>query len=327
MSGISYILAFKAAGDEDVGELASYLKTLSNHVSEVIVVNGSHDDLWTEHDRLWGSYCLHMRPRSDLRFANGKVDGVITGVESASCEVVVIADDDVRYDLPSLDRIVQLFTEADLVIPQNHFSEHPWHAAWDTGRTLLNRAVSYDYPGTLAVRREVFMSCGGYDGDVMFENLELIRTVEAAGGRVLAPLDLLVERRPPEAARFVSQRVRQAYDEFALPGRLLLFLSVLPGIGALVWLRRWRLLAGALVMPVAVAELGRRRGGGRRVYPRRASFLAPLWLLERGVCMWFAVIELLRGGIPYRGTRIRMAAHRTRTIANRLPYPWARSEP
>ena len=34
------------------------------------------------------------------------------------------------------------------------------------------------------------MAAGGYDGDVLFENLELIRTVRARGGEEAVALDL-----------------------------------------------------------------------------------------------------------------------------------------
>ena len=147
----------------------------------------------------------------------GKVSGVRTGVRLASHEKVVIADDDVRYDPAALRRVAQLLESHDLVRPQNYFSRLPWHARWDTARTLLNRCLGRDYPGTLAVRRSRLLAMGLYDGDVLFENLELIRTVRAHGGSTVAPLDLYVARVPPSAAHFWGQRTRQAYDDFALP--------------------------------------------------------------------------------------------------------------
>ena len=62
-------------------------------------------------------------------------------------------DDDVRFDRPGLERVVDLLATHHLVRPQNYFSPLPWHALWDTARTLINRAPGPDYPGTLAVRR------------------------------------------------------------------------------------------------------------------------------------------------------------------------------
>jgi hypothetical protein len=103
---------------------------------------------------------------------------------------------------------------------------------------LLNRVFTGDpafpvgdFPGTLAVRRDTFLRSGAYDGDALFENLELMRTIRAAGGTIVSPLDLYVARRPPDTAHFLSQRVRQAYDDFAIPARFVTFLALPPLAG------------------------------------------------------------------------------------------------
>ena len=88
---------------------------------------------------------------------NGKVAGVVTGVRCARHERVVVADDDVRYDAASLRAVVAGLDDGELVRPQNVFTSWPWHARWDTGRSLLNRAVSHDHPGTFGVRRSCFL--------------------------------------------------------------------------------------------------------------------------------------------------------------------------
>ena len=109
---------------------------------------------------------------------------------------------------------------ADLAWPQNYFTPLPWHAAWDTARILLNRALGADSPGTLGVRRSFFTGMGGYSDAVMYENLELIRTVTAHGGRIAERPDIYVRRVPGSVRRFWEQRPRQAYDDFAQPGAL-----------------------------------------------------------------------------------------------------------
>ncbi|GAA2210780.1 hypothetical protein GCM10009850_062390 [Nonomuraea monospora] len=310
---MDYVLPLRWADDRGLGELTAYLRALGRHV-RIIVVDGSPPELFERHAAAWHGLAAHVRPAPDLRFANGKVNGVITGMRLATAEHVVIADDDVRYDEPALARMAALLARADLVRPQNHFARLPWHARWDTARTLLNRGLGADYPGTLGVRRSFFLRMGGYDGDVLFENLELIRTVRAHGGTELRPLDLYVPRLPPEAARFWSQRVRQAYDDLAQPARLALFLSVLPGLAWCVLRRRYGPVAAGACAAVALAELGRRRAGGGRVFPRTASLFAPVWVLERAVCGWLAVGAAACGGVPYAGRRLRRAAHSVRWL-------------
>jgi hypothetical protein len=159
------------------------------------------------------------------------------------------------------------------------------------------------------VRRSVLQTTNGYDGNVLFENLELIRTVSAAGGVEVVPLDLFVRRLPPTAHHFWSQRLRQAYDEFARPGRLAVLLSLLPLTLTLILLRRWTALVAGVLAVIGLAELGRRRARGRTVFPVAASLLAPAWLAERAVCIWAAVgVRLFVKGIPYGGSVIARAA-------------------
>jgi len=169
----------------------------------------------------------------------------------------------------------------------------------------------------MGVRRELVLRAGGYSGDVMFENLELERTVRASGGGVCVPLDLYVRRLPPSTRQFLGQRVRQAYDELARPSRLSMELAVVPGL--LVARRHPRTLAAAALSLSLVAEMGRRRAGGRRYFAASAIWFAPLWVLERGVCAWLALAaRALFGGIPYRGRIVPRAATPQRELRVRL---------
>ncbi|MET8092942.1 glycosyltransferase family 2 protein [Micromonospora sp. NPDC005220] len=306
---MTYVLPLRWHSDGGLAELTDHLRWLADRV-EVLVVDGSPADLYARHAEAWRGLVRHLPPDPGERGLNGKVLGVRTGVRAAGHEQVVIADDDVRYDEAALTAVHRLLGRADLVRPQNYFDPLPWHAWWDTGRTLLNRALGADYPGTLAVRRSTFLAMGGYDPDVLFENLELIRTVRAYHGTEAAPAWLYVRRLPPDAAQFRRQRVRQAYDDLAQPARLLTALAVLPVLAAAVASRRFGLLLGAVAGVVALAETGRRRAAGRHVFPPTTALAAPLWLLERGACSWLALAQrFLVGGVRYHDTRIRHAAN------------------
>jgi hypothetical protein len=315
---VSYVLPLRWEDGAQRAELARYLAALRGLCDEVIVVDGSPEGVFAANARAWGAHVTHVRPDPRHACLMGKVAGVITGVALARHERVVLADDDVRYDTAALHRVAQLLDDHDLVRPQNYFGELPWHARLDTARTLLNRAVGADFPGTLGVRRSTLLAAGGYDGGVMFENLELIRTIEANGGASVSPLDLCVLRRPPTAAHFWRQRTRQAYDDFAIPARMACWLAVLPGLLAAALGRRRRTIVEGALGAILLAERGRRRAGGAEVFPVSSSILAPLWVLERGVCAWLAVHERVRfGGVRYRGTVIPTAAHSERELRRR----------
>ena len=320
----SYVLPLRWTEPGPIAELAEYLRGIGGEVGEIVVVDGSPEPLFGQHAEALRGLVRPLPPHPDLRFRMGKVNGVVTGVRECRGELVVLADDDVRYDPAALRRAADLLAEADLVRPQNYFDELPWHARWDTARTLLNRVFTGDsefpvgdFPGTLAVRRSSFLAAGAYDGDVLFENLELMRTVRAAGGSVATPLDLYVARRPPTTSHFFSQRVRQAYDDFAIPARMAFFLALLP---LLAWeaapiarppgRRRRGLvrLAVAAAALAAAAELGRRRAGGAERFPAGSSLLAPAWAVERSLCAWLAVGARWRGGVRYGEVRLSRSA-------------------
>ena len=324
---LSYVVPVRWRDGEQRQELAAYLARIAPHCAETIVVDGSPPDVFAANAEAWGSCATHVPPAAEESWLMGKVAGVRTGIRLAAHEKIVIADDDVRYDQQALRRDAQLLETSDLVRPQNYFSRLPWHARWDTARTLLNRGLGRDYPGTLAVRRSRLLAMGLYDGDVLFENLELIRTVRVHGGSTVAPLDLYVARVPPSAAHFWGQRTRQAYDDFALPARMALWLAVVPLVALAALGDRIRLppqpgvakirygVPALVPLAVLAAERGRRRAGGTAVFPASSSLLAPVWILERGVCAWLAVFQRLRyGGVRYGDSVIRTAAHSERQL-------------
>lgn len=314
---LSYVLPIRADSSQAAGDLTTYLRWLSPR-AEVLVVDGSPPDVFARHARAWGGHVRHMPPATDLATPMGKVGGVLTGLRHASHEHVIIADDDVRYDAEALSRVAAALERAEVVRPQNYFHPLPWHARWDTGRTLLNRLAGGDWPGTLGVHRSVLQRTGGYDGRAMFENLELVRTVTAAGGHEVVLLDALVERRPSTSRHFWSQRIRQAYDELARPARLAWQLAIIPASALVVVGFGWMGLGAAAVAVALAAEAGRRRAGGTRVFPISASLAAPAWLAERAVCSWLAVgSRVALGGVPYRGTVLRHAATPMRVLKRR----------
>ncbi|HMO10378.1 MAG TPA: glycosyltransferase family 2 protein, partial [Actinotalea sp.] len=239
---------------------------------------------------------------------NGKAVAVVAGWQHGTAPRVVIADEDVRWPEAELRTALRLLDHVAVVRPQNVFSPAPWHARWDTARSLINRAFGGDWPGTVVVRRDA-LPAGWYDTRVLFENFQLVRTVQAGGGTEHVARGLMVPRRPPTVRRFLEQRVRQAYDSQAQPLRVAVELALLPAVALAAQARRGPLVAvaGPLIC-VVVAEVGRRRDAGAAVFPPSASWWAPLWVAERAVCAWVALGLRLGGGVRYAGTTLRRAA-------------------
>jgi hypothetical protein len=309
---LSYVLPL--CSERPCAELSSYLAWLATR-ADVIVVDGSEPRVFNRHADWWSTTVRHLPVAPHHRTPMGKVGGVLTGLDHARCDGVVIADDDVRYDETGLEKMERLLERAEVVRPQNVFTEWPWHAWWDTGRTLLARASGGDWPGTLGVRRDALAHSAGYRGDVLFENLELVRTVRALGGREHVALDLVVDRIPPTSRHFLSQRTRQAYDEFARPIRLAAALSILPAVA----FGGRRVVAALLAGTLLAGVVGRRRAGGASYYPAAAVLAAPLWLGERSVTAWLALgSRAFFGGIRYGAGRLRCAASSERALRAQL---------
>lgn len=304
---VSYVVPLRTA-DADA-DLVEHLAALTSVVDEVLLVDGSDRVVFQRHADLLPPAVTHRRPIMDTPM--GKVGGVVTALVHAKHDLLVIADDDVRWDGPGLRRALARLGDAQVGRPQNRFEPSPWHARWDTGRMLINRALSGDWPGTMLVRRGALPS--GYAGDALFENLEMVRTVRAAGGTERVLLDVVVARRPPTPARFWEQRVRQAYDEWARPWRLVIQLTWLPLV-----LHRPRRALPLAVLAVALGEMGRRRAGGRHHWGPAAALWTVPWAAERAVTSWLAVAARLRGGVRYRGQRLPVAAHSVRILRARL---------
>jgi hypothetical protein len=331
---LAYVLPLRWHATADLPELAEYLDALRPHVGRLIVVDGSPEPVYRAVAAALPRGTDHVRPDPEHAGAMGKVPGVLTGLDRAGSDRVVIADDDVRWTAGGLRRAHDLLAAAHVVRPQNYFEPLVWHARWDTARSLLNRVWSGDrdlgpgdFPGTLAVRAGFVRAMGGYDGDCLFENLELMRSVLAAGGRVVTPLDLYVARRPPSTRHFLSQRVRQAYDDFAIPPRMGLMLALGPALALASRRKGPAALGWAMAASVAVAEAGRRRGSGSSVLPVSGSLLAPAWLAERAVCSWLAVAaRAFRGGVAYGDVRLSRSAHSVSELRATLAG-WPSTEP
>jgi hypothetical protein len=314
---VSYILPIRSSAPNTSPDLRAYIAWIAAR-AEVIVVDGSEPAIFAAHERDWSAGIRHVAPAPDLVSPMGKVGGVLTGLRLASHELVIIADDDVRYDEASLAQTVAALATADVVRPQNYFQPLPWHARWDSGRMLLNRLTGGDWPGTLGVRRSRLQATNGYDGSVMFENLELVRTVLASGGRERVLYGAYVLRRPSTTKHFWSQRIRQAYDEIARPARMIPQLIVLPLALALALTDHWLAIAVGVAAIVIAAELGRRRERATRVFPASTPLFAPLWVAERAICSWLALgARIFLGGVPYRGTILHSAATPMRVLRQR----------
>jgi hypothetical protein len=314
LPNVTYLLPIRRHAVPPGDDLPAYLTGIATIVGDVIVVDGSEAAVFSAHGAAWGNAVRHVTVDAAAHGANGKAAGVRTGMALVTTEYVIVADDDVRYGYAELAAVRDALANADIVRPQNYFDPLPWHAVLDEGRSLIARATGGDWPGTLGIRHAAYVRAGAYDAGVLFENLELVRTVRAAGGTERLRDDIFVARRPPAFAHFAGQRVRQAYDEFARPARLAVQLALAPAAAILIGRTGPGGAFALAALASAIAEIGRRRAGGNRYFSPCASLLASLWVAERAITSWLALAARLSGGIPYAGSRLRIASTPPRVL-------------
>jgi hypothetical protein len=290
----------------EANELAVYFARLNDVGCNVLVIDGSPPSVFQQHDEMWRSVSRHENVDHSFGYLNDKVNGVHTGVRLAATDNIILADDDIRYDAAEIDRVSELLEKFEVVRPQNFLSPLPWWGRMEAARMLINRATlrTADYPGTCAFRRTAMLRVGHYDGDVLFDNEELIRHFARAGASISYASDLFVRKRPPTFKKWKEQRPRQAYEDFGLRAKTALFLS-LPAVA--VWIAavvRWKsLLLYLLCLSIAavlLAAIGRFRGTASKYFPMSICFSAPLWIFERSLSTYWALYwHFTRGGYPF----------------------------
>ena len=289
----------------EIAAFNEYFHKLKAAGCEVLVVDGSPDEVFKAHARAWGESARHVEVDPQYRFLNGKVNGVHTGVAFAQCEKIILADDDIRYTAEDVRAMCVLLERYELVRPQNYLSPLPFWARMEAARMLINRGVlrAGDYPGTCGLRRSAMLRVGHYDGDVLFDNEELVRHFIVKGASVCHANEFFILKRPPTLEKWREQRPRQAYEDFVMRAKTLMFMAVLPvALFVAGWGGTEALLAYLLaVSAVSIALAGRgRRGSAWRCFPARVVLYAPLWVLERAVSVYWALYWKFRyGGYPF----------------------------
>jgi hypothetical protein len=295
--------AFSAA---EAAELADYFQTLKEAGCDVLVVDGSPAPIFEQHAKAWHSLVRHEPVDRSFGYLNDKVNGIHTGVDLAMTEKIILADDDMRYAPAEIDRVCELLENFEVVRPQNFLSPLPLWARMEAARMLINRATlcTADYPGTCAFRRGAMLRVGHYDGDVLFDNEEIIRHFAHAGATVSYATNLFVRKRPPTFRKWTEQRPRQAYEDFGLRAKTALFLSLPIFAGWIGYAFGSKSLIYYLVFlsvtSIALATAGRFRGTAAKYFPWRVCFFAPFWIFERTASTYWALYwRFAHGGYPF----------------------------
>ena len=135
----TYLLPIRRTAAPAGAELTAYLGWVASRL-RLVIVDGSPPEIFAAHAAMWSGIAQHLPVGADMALRNGKVRGVLTGLQHVTHERLIVADDDVRYDEVALTAVLRALNGAHVVRPQNYFAPVAVACALGLGRILLNRA-------------------------------------------------------------------------------------------------------------------------------------------------------------------------------------------
>ena len=292
----TYLVVIEESGD--LRELANYLSTLSLADCEVVVLDGSAHAMFEENRRVLRWVSRHVAVRPQHRSITGAVDPVRAALALASCEKIIVAGEQVRYDACGIDTLCRLLDTHEVVEPQDYPDPLPWWSGIDAGRILVHRGLAPDpdHGVTFGFRRSAVRGLRTIEG-VLFDPAEnSARRLASLGAEVFAACELFVRRVPPALDEWMRERPRLAGDDFAMPVKTALFFAMIPMAMLLMAFAGVRAMAGyaGAIAFTSIAIAVRGRIGASTVFPLRTCLFAPLWIIERSVSVYWALLRRFR---------------------------------
>jgi hypothetical protein len=315
----SYVVVAESAtaSPDALRQFANYLSTLGLADTEVVVIDPSPRLQFELNARIVRWVARHLPVRQEYLSPGGTIDIVRTAMMAASCEKVIVATEDVRYTPEAIAQLCELLDAHEVVEPQDYLEPLPWWGGIEAGRILLHRGIEPqpDHGATFGFRRSMVRSLRQLGAADVHD--DQARRLASVGAEVHPASEVFVRRQPGALADWLIERARQAEDDFVLPMKTAFFFALAPVLLLLVLLGGLR-LAGAYAAVVAfgaVALALRGRSGASSFFPLRAALLAPLWVAERSISVYWALARRVRGAaepvrvaIPERGPGAQVAS-------------------
>ncbi|MFL6248382.1 MAG: hypothetical protein ACJ74H_20325 [Thermoanaerobaculia bacterium] len=307
----SYVVVVEsaAASMSDLRELANYLSTLSVTGCDVVVLDPSPRMLFELNGRILRWVARHVPVRPEHCTPAGTLDRLRAAGSVAAAEKVIVASEDVRYTPAAIAQLCDLLEKHEVVEPQDYLEPLPWWGSIEAGRILLHRGIEPqpDHGATFGFRRGTVRALRALN---IIDDHDPVRRLASAGAEVYAASDVFVRREPGAFEDWLEERPRLAGNDFALPLKSAFFFSLVPFLlllGAFGGMK----LAGVYAGIIAFSSVGlalRGRAGASAFFPLHACLFAPVWVIERSVSVYWALLRKLRGVEP---ETVRIAAPET----------------
>ena len=160
---------------------------------------------------------------------------------------------------------------------------------------LVHRGIEPlpDQGATFGFRRGALRALRGFDATA---SRDPVRRLAAFGAEVFSAFELFVKRRPPQLAEWIRERPRAASEDFGMPVKTAFFFTLIPMAMLLLVFAGARVSIGftSAVAFASIVLAMRGRAGASAFFPLRACFCAPLWLIERSVSVYWALMRKLQ---------------------------------
>ena len=303
----TYVVALSPATRSlDLRPFAEYLSTLGVAGCEVVVLDAS--DAVDEHRRILRWVARHVS-------VHEPIDVVRTAAHVASCEKIIIADEHVRYNVADLTELCAMLDAHEVVEAQDYLEPMPWWGGIDAGRMLVHRGIDPhpDRGATFGFRRSVVRGLRGFDAT---GSTDPVRLFALHGAEVVGATELFVRRCPRQLGEWLRERPREAGLDFDIPAKAAFFFALIPMAVLLTLMGGGRIAIGytAAVAFASIVVAVRGRIGAGAFFPLRACLYAPLWVLERSVSVYWALLQRMRGTVVEQPASI--ATQRSTRVAS-----------
>jgi hypothetical protein len=296
----TYLVALESESSsiDDLRDLAAYLSKLAVSDFDVLLVDGSLPTALECNRQVLRWVGRHVMARPQHRHPHGTIDPIRAAIDLNTCDKVIVADARVRYSEEAVDQICTFLDLHEVVEPQDYIDPLPWWGGIEAGRMLLHRSLSplADRGSTFGFRKNAIRGLRRVDNSVAPD--DYVRRLAAQGAEVFSAIEVFVRRIPPVLSDWLRDRPRHADDHSSVSAKAAFFFGFLPIMLALTLLGGLR-LAGGYAGAIAFASLAlaiRGRTGAGSFFPWRACCFAPLWVLERSISVYWALLRRLSWG-------------------------------
>ncbi|MCC9022353.1 glycosyltransferase [Bacillus nakamurai] len=318
--GVSIIIPIKVNSiDEVYIDFINYIVDFSSNVLtrdvEIIIANGSSKNNYifaNEHLKHLKNV-IHFIPHRSIRTGdNDKLNGIYSALMYTKYENILLVDDHYRVSSETLAEILKYYEKYDCFKFMPKLHRYPHSALIDTcGMFIVNVLDSRkQYCGHLAFKKRLYSEWGFINRDSLFDEFAMEKHLRKKGSSVGFIKDIALEAKQEiPLSKFLEQRVRYAYENFATPFRFTFFATILPLLIllSLIDMNYSLTLASFLTSSIIVISIVGQFIYGRHITPWYTSLYSPIWFWFYPFTTWIAIYKYLTGGIMFGGNNIRRA--------------------